>query len=168
MDSINRLSDMDIHAEAIVFDSATILGDVRIERQSSIWYHAVVRGDMAPITIGKNTNIQDGAVVHTSVDHPTKIGDNVTIGHGAIIHACTIESEALIGMGAIILDGAVVERGAMVAAGALIPPGKVVPAYHLAVGSPMKIVRKLKEDEIIANRENANHYVSLAKNQKEK
>ncbi len=165
MDSRYKESDMDINAEAIVCDSAIVIGDVRIGRQSSIWYHAVVRGDMAPVTIGKNTNIQDGAIVHTSVDHPTTVGDNVTIGHGAIIHACTIEEEALIGMGAIILDGARVERGAMVAAGALVPPGKVVPAYNLAVGSPMKVVRKLNKDEITANRDNANHYVELAENQ---
>ncbi len=165
MDAKKKLSDPDIAEDAIVFDGVTVLGDVRIGSQSSIWYHAVVRGDMAPITIGKNTNIQDGTVVHTSLEHPTNIGDNVTVGHGAIIHACTIEEEALIGMGAIILDGARVERGAMVAAGALVPPGKVVPAYHLAVGSPMKIVRKLKNDEIIANRDNANHYVKLARNQ---
>lgn len=152
-----------IARDATIFPSADVIGDVTIGSLSNVWYHAVIRGDMAPISIGEGTNVQDGAIIHTSVKHPTDIGNHVTIGHGAIIHACTIEDGALIGMGSIVLDGAVVERNAMVAAGALIPPGKVVPSGHLALGSPMKVVRALSDEEIAANLENANHYIRLAR-----
>lgn len=148
---------------ARVFPSAIIVGDVTIYPGVNVWFHATIRGDMAKVTIGENTNIQDNAVVHTNIDQPTYIGKNVTVGHSAIIHAATVHDHALIGMGAIILDGAIVEKYAMVAAGCLVPPGKVVPERMLAIGNPMRIVRELREDEIIANQKNVEYYLGLVK-----
>ncbi|MDD4184414.1 MAG: gamma carbonic anhydrase family protein [Candidatus Izemoplasmatales bacterium] len=147
----------------VIFPGAIVVGDVTLGRNVNVWYNAVIRGDMAKITIGDNTNIQDGAVIHTNTNAPTSIGANVTIGHQAIVHAATIEDDVLIGMGSIILDGATVCRQALVAAGALVPPGKEVPAGMLAVGNPIKIVRELTEAEIKANRINAEDYVAMAK-----
>lgn len=144
-----------------IFDGAIVVGEVYLGEKVSVWYHAVIRGDMAKIVIGNNTNIQDNAVIHTNTDMPTLIGDNVTVGHGAIIHAATIEDNCLIGMGSIILDGAYIEQGAMVGAGCLVPPGKIVPKKHLAIGNPMKIVRELTEDEVASTLKNAEHYIQL-------
>lgn len=150
-----------IHPTAKIFDSAVVVGDVTIGEFSSVWFNATIRGDMAKVTIGKNTNIQDNAVVHTNTGLPTFIGDFVTIGHSAIIHAATVKNNALIGMGAILLDGCIVNESAMVAAGCLVPPGKIVPEKTLVVGNPMKIVRELREDEIKSNIHNADEYLRL-------
>ena len=149
------------HPTAKVFETAVVIGDVTIEENVSVWFNATVRGDMAKVIIGKNTNIQDNAVVHTNTGLPTYIGENVTIGHSAIIHAATVKDNVLIGMGAILLDGCVVNESAMVGAGCLVPPGKVVPARTLVVGNPMRIVRELSDDEIKSNIENAGHYLRL-------
>jgi carbonic anhydrase/acetyltransferase-like protein (isoleucine patch superfamily) len=140
-----------------------IIGDTTMGPESNVWFHATIRGDMAPIKIGKGTNVQDNAVIHTDTNLPTTIGDYVTIGHSAIVHACTVEDHALIGMGSIILNGAKIGKHAMVAAGCLVPPGKVVPERTLVMGSPMKIIRELTDEEIQANRENADHYIKLSK-----
>lgn len=150
-----------IDPTAKVFASASLAGDITVGKQSSIWFNASLRGDMAPITIGERTNIQDNAVVHTNIGMPTVIGNNVTVGHGAIIHACTVEDDALIGMGSILLDGCVVKRGALVAAGTVVPPGKHVPAGTLVLGNPMRVIRDLTEEEHTANRLNAQHYIDL-------
>lgn len=144
-----------------IFTGAVVIGEVTLEKNVNIWFNAVLRGDMAPIYVGENTNIQDNAVVHTNTDLPTHIGKNVTVGHGAIIHASTVGDNCLIGMGSILLDGSIIEEGAMVAAGCVVPPRKVVPAGHLAVGNPMKIVRELSEEEKQGNLANTFHYVSL-------
>ncbi|HOP57475.1 MAG TPA: gamma carbonic anhydrase family protein [Bacillota bacterium] len=151
-----------ISGKAKVFPSATVCGDVKIGDNSSVWFGSVVRGDMAKITIGRNTNIQDNAIVHTSIDHPTMIGNNVTIGHGAIIHGCTIGDNVLVGMGAVILDGAVIEKNAMVAAMALVPQGKTVPEGMLALGVPMIVKRSLTAEEIETNYENSLEYMKMA------
>ena len=150
-----------IDPSATVFDSAALAGDITVGKFSSIWFNASLRGDMAPITIGDRTNIQDNAVVHTNIGMPTHIGSNVTVGHSAIIHACTVEDDALIGMGSILLDGCVVEQGALVAAGTVVPPGKRVPARTLVLGNPMRIIRELTDEELAANRLNAQHYIDL-------
>ncbi|MGD9909733.1 MAG: gamma carbonic anhydrase family protein [Candidatus Izemoplasmatales bacterium] len=144
-----------------IFTGAIVIGDVTLKKNVSIWFNAVLRGDMAPIFVGENTNIQDNAVVHTNTNLPTHIGANVTVGHNAIIHAATVGDYCLIGMGSILLDGCVIEEGAMVAAGTVVPPRKVVPARHLAIGNPMKIVRELTEEEIKGNLSNTMHYVTL-------
>jgi carbonic anhydrase/acetyltransferase-like protein (isoleucine patch superfamily) len=150
-----------VHATAKVFEGAVCVGNVHLESDVGVWHHATLRADMASITIGEGTNVQDHVVIHTDTDQPTVIGRFVTIGHKALVHACTIHDHALIGMGAILLNGCVIEEGAMVAAGALVPPGKVVPKGHLALGSPMKVVRPLTALELEKNKENAQTYIRL-------
>ncbi|MFA5007041.1 MAG: gamma carbonic anhydrase family protein [Candidatus Izemoplasmatales bacterium] len=152
-----------IDPSAVAMPTAVVTGDVTIGADVSVWHHAVVRGDMAPVSIGSMTNVQDGAVIHTNTGLPTTIGARVTIGHLAIVHAATVEDDALVGMGAILLDGAIVGAGAMVAAGTVVPPRKVVPPGTLAIGNPMRIARDLTEAERAANRLNVEHYVALAK-----
>jgi carbonic anhydrase/acetyltransferase-like protein (isoleucine patch superfamily) len=143
--------------------TASVIGDVEIGANSSIWFGVTVRGDVHEVRIGANTNIQDGSVVHvTGGKFGTYIGSNVTIGHNAIIHACTLEDGAFVGMGAIILDGAVVEGGSMVAAGAIVTPGKRVKRGEMWAGSPAKLLRTISEDEIKAFAWSAPHYVELA------
>ena len=152
-----------IDPTAVVFPSAVVTGDVAIGADASVWHQAVVRGDMAPVAIGAMTNVQDGAVIHTNTDLPTRIGARVTIGHGAIVHAATVEDDALIGMGAILLDGSIVGEGAMVAAGTVVPPRKTIPPRMLAIGNPMRIARPVTDAERAANRRNVERYVALAK-----
>ena len=144
-----------------------ILGDSQLEKDCNVWFHATIRGDMAPIHIGEGTNIQDNAVIHTDTHLPTAIGKYVTIGHSAIVHACKVGDYALIGMGSIILNKAEIGDYAMVGAGCLVPPGKKVPPKTLVVGNPMRIVRELTDDEIQANIDNAKHYIALANEYKE-
>lgn len=153
-----------IDQKATVFPTAVIAGDVTLEANVNVWYNATVRGDMAPVLIKENTNIQDNAVVHTNTNLPTTIGKNVTVGHSAIVHAATIHDNALIGMGSIILDGAVIGEGSLVGAGTVVPPGKHVPPRTLVVGNPMKIVRELSEYELQAIQENATEYLNLTAN----
>jgi carbonic anhydrase/acetyltransferase-like protein (isoleucine patch superfamily) len=154
---------------AYVDPAATVIGDVVLGDDVSIWPGTVVRGDVNFIRIGARTNIQDGSVVHVSHDGPharlggfaTVIGQDVTIGHKAIIHACRIEDLVLIGMGAVILDGAVVMKHGFVGAGALVTPGKVVGEGELWLGNPAKKARMLSDAEIQALHYSAQHYVRL-------
>lgn len=150
-----------ISKTAKIFPSAVVAGNVILGDNVSIWYNATVRGDMAAVHIGDNTNVQDNAVIHTNTGHPTVIGKNVTIGHSAIVHACTVEDNALIGMGSVILDGACIGEGSLVGAGCLVPPNKIVPKHTLVVGNPMRIIRELTEDEIEGSKINADHYFHL-------
>jgi carbonic anhydrase/acetyltransferase-like protein (isoleucine patch superfamily) len=127
---------------------ARIIGDVMLGDQSSVWYNAVLRGDIHFIRIGRKTNIQDGCVLHVTADtHPVTIGHRVTVGHAAIIHGATIEDGCLIGMGAKILDGARVGAGAMVAAGSVVRPGAEIPPGVLAAGVPARVKRELTASE---------------------
>lgn len=144
-------------------ENAVVVGDLTLGDNVNIWYNAVIRGDIAPISLGKDTNVQENAVLHVTKDIPLKIGERVTIGHGAIVHSCTIEDDVLIGMGAIILDGARIGKGAMVGAGALVSPGKEIPPNSLVVGVPGKAVRELTATELSANKENIEEYLELAK-----
>lgn len=140
-------------ASGFIAPSASVMGDVTIGERSSIWYGAVLRGDVNAITIGQMTNIQDNTVIHVAKTNvggraaPTSIGDRVTVGHNAILHACTIQDDAFIGMGATVMDRAVVEKGAMVAAGALVTPGTVVPTGQLWAGAPAKFMREMTAEE---------------------
>lgn len=160
-----------IHATAFVHELAFISGKTRVGSDSSIWPMAVLRGDVNTITIGKRSNIQDGAVLHTSHDSdysrpggaPLSIGDDVTIGHNAILHGCTIGDRCLIGMGAIVLDGAIIENDSIIGAGALVPPGKVLASGHLWVGSPAVMARPLKAKELEFLVYSAKHYIAIAK-----
>ena len=158
------------HGERVYIDPAcTIIGDVNIGADSSVWPGTVIRGDVNFIRIGARTNIQDGTIIHVShngpngkpVGYPTLIGDDVTIGHGAIVHACTIGNACLIGMGATVLDGAVIEDRGFVGAGAVIPPGKTVRSGELWLGNPAKCVRSLSAAEIEQLYYSAAHYVRL-------
>lgn len=149
------------HPETWIDDSAQVIGKVEIGAKSSVWPLACLRGDVAAIKVGSYSNIQDGTMVHVGYGVDTVIGDYVTIGHGAVIHGCTVNSGVLIGMGAIILDGAVIGENSIVAAGALVPPGKKMPANSLIMGSPAKLVRQLRAEEINGSRENALEYVNL-------
>jgi carbonic anhydrase/acetyltransferase-like protein (isoleucine patch superfamily) len=132
-----------------VAPNATIIGDVTIGHQSSIWFNAVLRGDVEAIIIGQRTNIQDGCIIHTSTNRcPTIIGNDVTVGHRAILHGCTIEDEVLIGMGAIVLDEAVVPRHTLVAAGALVPEKMVLESGWVYAGVPVKKVKPLTAAQV--------------------
>jgi len=155
-----------IDEEAVVADGAVVLGDVTIEKDASIWYNAVVRGDINSIWIGEGTNIQDLAVLHVDRDASLTIGKHVTVGHGAILHGCTIQDHALIGMGAIVLNGAVIGTGSMIAAGALVTPNTVVPDGALYMGNPAKFRRMLTEEELAANQKNAANYIKESKDLK--
>ncbi len=161
-----------IDAAAFVAETAVVIGDVEIGAGSSIWYGCVLRGDLNRIRIGRNTNIQDGSIVHVNHDPagdyrqtgggmPTFIGDGVTVGHMALIHACTLKDGSFVGMRAVIMDEAVVESRAMVAAGALVTPGKRVPAGQLWAGSPARYMRDLKPAELDMIPYLSRHYAKL-------
>ncbi len=154
----------EIHPSAFIAHNAEVAGRVTVAEGASVWFSASVRGDIAPIVIGKNSNVQDGAVIHCDTGMPCLIGDGVTIGHGAIVHSCTIGANALIGMGAILLNGAVIGEDSIVGAGALVTSGKVFPPRSMIIGSPAKVLRELTDAEVAHNRENALHYTALAKN----
>ncbi|HVJ90971.1 MAG TPA: gamma carbonic anhydrase family protein [Labilithrix sp.] len=134
---------------AWIAPTAAVIGDVVIGDESSVWFGAVLRGDMFPIRVGARTNVQDNAVVHvTGGKADTTIGDDVTIGHLALIHGCTVGNRCLIGMGSIVLDGAIVEDECFIAAGSLIPPGMRVPTRSLMIGRPAKRVRTLEDADL--------------------
>ena len=142
---------------------AIVLGDVTLGEDVNIWYHATVRGDRAPIAIGKGSNIQDNSVVHVDAGYPVTIGENVTVGHGAILHGCSIGDNSLVGMGAIIMNGAEIGKNCIVGAGALVTQGTRVPDNSLILGNPARVKRQLTEEEIAQNLRNAAFYVQEAK-----
>jgi len=155
---------------AWVHPRATVIGEVSLGADASVWPGAVIRGDVNRIVIGEATNIQDGSVLHVShktaadpAGGPLLIGARVTVGHTVILHACTIEDECLIGMGSIILDRAVVRRHVLLGAGSLVPEGKVLESGYLYLGRPAKAVRLLTEEEIAYFNYSAEHYVKLAR-----
>lgn len=144
--------------------TASVIGDVALGEDTSVWFSAVLRGDGYPIRVGARTNVQDGAVLHvTSGKASTTVGDDVTIGHLALVHGCVVGNLCLIGMGSIVLDGAVIEDESMVAAGALVPPGMRVPARSLVMGRPGKVVRTLGQADLDQLRAAAHGYVSHAR-----
>ncbi len=150
-----------VASSALIDDSAQVIGDVEIGEESSVWMCAVLRGDVHSITVGRRTNIQDGAVVHAMTGtHPTAIGDGVTVGHAAVIHGCTIEARCLIGIGAILLNGCRIGSGSIVAAGALVTEGMKVPPKSLVMGSPGKVKRLLTQHEVAGIDEYADRYVA--------
>lgn len=157
------MKEPNISKNVFVAPSADVMGDVILEENSSVWYQTVIRGDCTTIRIGKGSNIQDGSVVHADPGFPVKIGQGVTVGHGAIIHGCSVGDNSLVGMGAIVLNGATIGKNCIVAAGALVTGGTNIPDGMLAIGSPAKVLRPLREEEIASNRENAEEYMHLAK-----
>ena len=158
-----------VDASAWIAPGATVIGDVTIGEESSVWFGCVVRGDVHRIRIGDRTNIQDLSMLHVthwknsdqSDGHPTIIGDDVTIGHRVMLHGCTIEDACLIGMSATILDGAVISRESIVGAGALVTGGKVFPPRSLILGSPAKVVRTLSDEEVEKLYASAKRYVGF-------
>jgi carbonic anhydrase/acetyltransferase-like protein (isoleucine patch superfamily) len=142
--------------------NANVVGDVTLGPRSSVFYGAVLRGDIARIVVGEGSNIQDNAIVHLADDLDALIGDWCTIGHGAIVHACTIEDECLIGMGSTILDGAIIGRRSIVGAGAVVTPRTVVPPGSLVLGAPGKVVRQLSEQEQAGLRYWAEKYLDVS------
>jgi gamma-carbonic anhydrase len=149
-----------IHPSVFLADGAFIIGDVKIGSDSSVWFNAVVRGDVCPIRIGEKTNVQDNVSLHVTHDTgPLNIGNQVTIGHGAVIHACTVQDHVLIGMGAILLDHCIIEPWSMVAAGSLVRQGFCVPSGMLVAGVPAKVVRPLSDKERVNILESADNYM---------
>lgn len=149
-----------IAEDAYIAPNATIIGDVSIGAESSIWFNAVIRGDVEAIRIGQRTNIQDGCIIHTSTNRcPTIVGNDVTVGHRAMLHGCTIEDEVLIGMGAIVLDEVVVPRHTLVAAGALVPERKVLESGWLYAGVPAKKIKPLTAAQVEGILRGAESYV---------
>ena len=157
-----------IAASAWIDPQATVIGQVTIDEESSVWPQAVIRGDIHRIDIGARTNIQDGSVLHVTHDSqyspggsPLVIGDDVTVGHNATLHACTIGNGCLIGMGSIVLDKATLEPGVMLGAGSLVPPGKTLEGGYLWIGSPVRRARALSDEEKAYLHYSAAHYVKL-------
>jgi carbonic anhydrase/acetyltransferase-like protein (isoleucine patch superfamily) len=149
-----------IGKRVFIAENATVIGDVEIGDDSSIWFGAILRGDVNFIKVGACTSIQDGTVVHvTNRTHPTIIGDYVTVGHAVKLHGCTVKDNCLIGIGAIILDGAVIGENSIVAAGSLVPPGKEFPPGSLIMGFPATVKRELTPEEIKGLKEHALRYV---------
>jgi len=152
-----------VDPSAIIQSSAQLVGDVRVGCQSSVWFNVVIRADVHFIRIGERTNVQDNSTIHVTTGRwPTIIGSDVTVGHGVILHGCTVGDRCLIGIGAIVLDGCEIGNDCLVGAGSLLTPGTSVPPGHLALGSPAKVVRSLRDDEIANVRRSALTYVAHA------
>ncbi|MCY3945016.1 MAG: gamma carbonic anhydrase family protein [Anaerolineaceae bacterium] len=147
---------------AFIAPGAVVVGDVTLEAQVSIWFNAVLRGDTAPLRVGAGSNVQDGAVVHADPGFPAIVATGCTIGHNAIVHGAQVGDNALVGMGAILLNGVVVGRDSIVGAGALLTQGKSFPAASLILGNPARVVRSLSPAEIESNRASARAYVAKA------
>ncbi|MDQ0254950.1 carbonic anhydrase/acetyltransferase-like protein (isoleucine patch superfamily) [Evansella vedderi] len=139
----------DIDDSVFLADGTVVTGDVSIGEKSSVWFNTVIRGDVAPTTIGKYVNIQDNSVLHQSPNKPLILEDGVTVGHQCMLHSCIIKKHALIGMGSIILDGAEIGEGSFIGAGSLVPQGKKIPPRTLAFGRPAKVIRKLTDEDVM-------------------
>lgn len=150
-----------VAAHTYVAPSSDVIGAVTLEHGASVWFGAVLRADLSPISVGRSSNIQDGCVIHVEREHPTTIGEFVTIGHGAVIHGATIGDRVLIGMGAIILNGAKVGDGALIGAGAVVTPGTEVPPNAMVLGTPGKVVRDLGPDNAAKQQIWAENYQRL-------
>jgi carbonic anhydrase/acetyltransferase-like protein (isoleucine patch superfamily) len=152
-----------IDATAFVADSASLIGKVTVEANASVWFGVTIRGDNERITIGANSNVQDGTVMHTDMGFPLTLGKNVSIGHQAMLHGCTVGDGALIGIQAVVMNGAKIGKGCLVGAGALVTEGKEFPDNSLIIGSPAKVVRTLTEDDLQRLAGNADIYMERGK-----
>ena len=157
-----------LHPTAFVAPGASVIGDVTLAEESSVWFQAVLRGDINRIVIGPRSNVQDGAVVHLADDYGAFVGELVTVGHKAVLHACTIADEVLVGMGAIVLDGAEIGARTIIGAGALVTGGTKIPPGSLVLGSPAKVVRALSLEEQAGIKVWAEKYVALARAYRER
>tara|TARA_Y100000817_G_scaffold219672_1_gene173206 strand:+ start:22 stop:525 length:504 start_codon:yes stop_codon:yes gene_type:complete len=156
----------EVDSDAWVASNANIIGKVKLQKNSSVWFNAVLRGDVEPIILGENSNIQDGSVLHTDPGYPLHIGRGVTIGHMVMLHGCKIGDDTLIGIGSTILNNANIGKNCIIGANSLITENKTIPDQSLVVGSPGRIIRKITDDEIKMIKENASHYVSNSKKYK--
>ena len=145
--------------ECWIAPGAVVLGRVRLERNASVWFGAVLRGDNDPIVVGENSNVQDGAVLHTDAGSPLTLGRNVTVGHQAMLHGCTVGDNSLIGIKATVLNGARIGRNCLIGAHALIPEGKEIPDGSLVMGAPGRVVRELDDRSVRMLELSALHYV---------
>jgi carbonic anhydrase/acetyltransferase-like protein (isoleucine patch superfamily) len=152
----------ELREDVFIAPGAYVVGQVVICARTSIWFGAVVRGDMESILIGEESNIQDNVTVHVDYDFPTVVGDRVTVGHNAILHGCTVEDGCLIGMGSVLLNGSVIGRDSLIAAGSLITQGTIIPPRSLVIGSPGKVVRTLSEEQIPVKGAMYRNYMTLA------
>ena len=139
--------------------TAAVIGKVKLGKNASVWWGAVLRGDNEPITLGENCNVQDGCVLHADPGFPLTLGKDVTVGHLAMLHGCAIGDNTVVGIGAVILNGAVIGENCLIGAKALVPEGKEVPANSLVMGAPGKVVRRLEDKHVLRIREAAEHYV---------
>lgn len=153
----------EIDASAYVADSANVIGKVTLEANASVWFGVTLRGDNERITIGANSNVQDGATMHTDMGYPLTVGNNVSIGHQAMLHGCTVGDGSLIGIQAVILNGAKIGKGCLVGAGALVTEGKEFPDHSLIVGMPAKAIRTLTAEDLERLQANADGYVQRGK-----
>lgn len=158
-----RATKLRIDPTAFIAPGAALVGEVIVGRNASIWFNATVRGDLEPIAIGAESNVQDACVVHVDRGRPTLIGDRVTLGHGAIVHASVVEDEVLIAMKAVVLSGCHIGRHSLIGAGAVVPEETRVPEGSLVLGVPGRVVRALRADEIERIHENARAYVELSR-----
>jgi len=150
----------EIDPSAFVADTATLVGNVTLAANASVWFGATLRGDNEPIAIGENSNVQEGSVMHTDPGYPLDIGKNVTIGHQAMLHGCTVGDGSLIGIQAVVLNGARIGKGCLVGAGALVTEGKQFPDHSLILGSPAKVVRTLTQEDLLRLEATAASYVA--------
>jgi carbonic anhydrase/acetyltransferase-like protein (isoleucine patch superfamily) len=148
---------------AWVADSAQVMGNVHMDEGASVWFGVILRGDTEPLRIGKNSNVQDGSVVHADVGFPVVLGENVTVGHQVMLHGCTVGDGSLIGIQSVVLNGAKIGKNCLVAAGSLVSGGKEFPDSSMIMGSPAKVVRQLTPEQIAGLLESAKHYVENAR-----
>jgi carbonic anhydrase/acetyltransferase-like protein (isoleucine patch superfamily) len=151
-----------ISESIIVLKGAIIDGKVNLDKNSSVWFNAVLRGDIEPINIGKYSNVQDNCVIHSSTGYPVNIGNYVSVGHAAVLHGCTIENNCIIGMNATILNGAIIKKNSIVGAGAVVTEGHEFPENSLILGVPAKAIRTLDKDQVKNITDNATKYVEMA------
>jgi carbonic anhydrase/acetyltransferase-like protein (isoleucine patch superfamily) len=163
MSDSTRFRPEQCHESAFIASGAIVLGDVTIGEHSSVWFNAVIRGDTERIVIGKQTNVQDGCILHADAGFPCTLGDRVTLGHGAIVHGATVEDDVMIGMRAVVMNGAKIGRGSIVAVGAIVLEEMHVPPGSVVMGAPAVVKREATERDLARIRHAAEHYVAAGK-----
>lgn len=151
------------HGDSFIAPNATLIGDVQIHHNASVWFNVVIRADNDTITIGENSNIQDGSILHVDTGVPLAVGKNVTIGHKVMLHGCTIGDGSLVGMNAVVLNGAAIGKGCLIGANTLIPENVTIPDGSMVLGSPGKVVKQLTAEHQAILAKGANHYVENGK-----